>query len=173
LKLFAAKGFDATSIEEIAEAAQVAPRTFYRYFPTKEDVVFSDTIAEARFCEGLAVRREGETEVERVARALCDAMVADADRLDSVRRLVSVTPALQGRSLLMMWRSFDLLAQALAGPRASSHARSRAHLVAGAVGVAVRLAVFAWIDEGKRGSAWKHCRAAMRLISDAFAFQDP
>jgi len=169
MRLFVANGFDATSVEEIAEAAQVAPRTFYRYFPVKEDVVFVDTIAETRFREGLARPRDGETDVEHAARALCDAMAADAERVEAVRKLVSATPALQGRSLLMMWRSFELLAQALSGPRASARAQSRARILAAVIGVTVRTAVFTWIDEGKRGSPWKHCREAMHLISDAFA----
>src|SRR5579884_1280149 len=84
MRLFAAKGFDATSVDEIAEVARVAPRTFYRYFPTKEDVVFNDTVAEQRFRQGMAVRRPGETDVEHVARALCEAMVEDADRIESL-----------------------------------------------------------------------------------------
>jgi AcrR family transcriptional regulator len=42
LKLFRKQGYDATTIEQIAAAAEVSPSTFFRYFPTKEDVVLLD-----------------------------------------------------------------------------------------------------------------------------------
>lgn len=42
LELFARNGFEATSVETIASAAGCSPRTFYRYFGTKEDVMFHD-----------------------------------------------------------------------------------------------------------------------------------
>ncbi len=44
LRLFLEKGFEATTIEEIAEAAEISPGTFFNYFPTKEDVVFQDDL---------------------------------------------------------------------------------------------------------------------------------
>jgi AcrR family transcriptional regulator len=44
LRLFLEKGFEATTIEEIAEAADIATSTFFNYFPTKEDVVLQDDL---------------------------------------------------------------------------------------------------------------------------------
>jgi AcrR family transcriptional regulator len=44
LRLFKEQGYYATTIEQIADAAEVSPATFFRYFPTKEDVVLQDDI---------------------------------------------------------------------------------------------------------------------------------
>jgi len=44
LRLFREQGYEATTIEQIAEAAEFSPSTFFRYFPTKEDVVMYDDL---------------------------------------------------------------------------------------------------------------------------------
>ncbi|MFD0852399.1 TetR family transcriptional regulator, partial [Actinomadura adrarensis] len=42
LRLFTERGYGATTVEQICAAAEISPSTFFRYFPTKEDVVIDD-----------------------------------------------------------------------------------------------------------------------------------
>src|ERR1700760_518874 len=44
LRLFREQGYQATTVEQVAAAAEVSPSTFFRYFPTKEDVVLQDDL---------------------------------------------------------------------------------------------------------------------------------
>ena len=44
LRLFQEQGYQATTVEQIAAAAEISPATFFRYFPTKEDVVLQDDV---------------------------------------------------------------------------------------------------------------------------------
>jgi AcrR family transcriptional regulator len=42
MRLFKRQGYEETTIEQIASAAEISPSTFFNYFPTKEDVVIYD-----------------------------------------------------------------------------------------------------------------------------------
>src|SRR5689334_25043117 len=76
LRLFAEKGFDATTVEEICEQAEVSPSTFFRYFETKEAAAFPDEEPRVRVVEdALRTRPDGEplnATIRRAALALVD-----------------------------------------------------------------------------------------------------
>lgn len=70
-ELFAAQGVEATSAEQIAGAAGVTLRTFYRHFPSKHDLLFADYDTGLQwFRKALVVRPPGESVVESVRAAI-------------------------------------------------------------------------------------------------------
>jgi AcrR family transcriptional regulator len=100
VRLFAAKGFEATTIEEIAAAAEVAPRTFFRYFPTKEEVVFWSE-HQPMLAGHVAARPDDEPAAQALRHGLTDGLASfydqDRERLLERSKLACRTPALQRR----------------------------------------------------------------------------
>src|SRR5215213_6892497 len=79
LRLFAEKGFQATTIGEIAAAAEVAPRTFFRYFPTKEEVVFWSEY-QPMLAGFVANRPDDEPAAEALRHGIVDGLAAFYDQ---------------------------------------------------------------------------------------------
>ncbi|WP_119726995.1 TetR/AcrR family transcriptional regulator [Thermomonospora amylolytica] len=107
LRLFAERGYDETTIADIAAAADVSPRTFFAYFPSKEDVIFAeidDRLAEVQ--QRLARRASGETPLETIRQSVVEvmqALVTEQGEHGPVQvRLVLERPALQARALQRM-----------------------------------------------------------------------
>jgi AcrR family transcriptional regulator len=67
LRLFADKGYEQTTIDDIAHASAMSPRTFFRYFPTKEDVVLWDEYDELSFAELLSSQEHDDPLVRLIS----------------------------------------------------------------------------------------------------------
>src|ERR1700716_3403 len=66
-ELFAERGYHATTLPDIAEAADVSTRTIFAYFPSKEDILFSDfPLMKDALALALAERPEGQDALETV-----------------------------------------------------------------------------------------------------------
>jgi AcrR family transcriptional regulator len=181
LALFEEKGYDAVSVEEIAAAAEVSPRTFYRYFQVKEDVLVFDPETDAAARAALAEDHPGETDVDFVARTLIAAlMVRQPERARRGYHLIQTTPALQARIYQLVWRDQEGIVQALLArgtTRRSASGRGtpardaelRARVVNAAVSDAIRIGVGAWVQAGQRGPVDKYCQRSLAMLREALA----
>ena len=148
MRLFLDKGYSATTVQQIAAAAGVSHMTFFRYFPTKEDVVLADDY-DPLIEELLRSRPASEPDVDKVRHALLAGLSAlsSADRqaLLGRTRLVLRTPALRARLWENQVQTEALLVRGLAreGERADDLARRV--LVAGCL-AAVTTALLVWVE---------------------------
>ena len=92
-QLFEAQGYDATTVEEIAAAAEVSPRTFFRYFDSKEAVMLGDWRGDLARIEELILARPPDEPpmhtLREVAVLLAAQSEADDQRHREHRRLVA------------------------------------------------------------------------------------
>ncbi|ARF55168.1 TetR/AcrR family transcriptional regulator [Streptomyces gilvosporeus] len=125
LELFTEQGYEATTIDEIAEAVNVSQRTYFRYFANKEDVAFAvQEMVEARFLQELRERPADEAPLTALRSAVMTAWDEIGSAIESMvpvelhmraYRMIESTPALVAAHLR---RSSDLeeqIAQLIAG----------------------------------------------------------
>jgi len=87
-ELFAERGYHATTLPDIAEAADVSTRTIFAYFPSKEDILFSDfPFMKDALAQALAERPEGEDALETVRQFILSLHGAEKSELDEQMRL--------------------------------------------------------------------------------------
>ena len=103
LELFERRGFEGTTIEQIAGAADISRRTFFRYFADKEELFFAeDERLLAVIDQTLDRAPDGEPVLDlarRATRALAAHSAADPERRLARERLIAATPALQARRM--------------------------------------------------------------------------
>jgi len=154
MTLFSRQGFDRTTVEEIADACEVSPRTFFRYFPTKEDVLFAD--AQERRERLLAAIAERPTDEPPFAalRGAMRELSADYlnDRAALVKRskIVAASPQLQAYKAEHQhaWEAdvVEVLERRALATR-SAVDREQLQLVAAVGTAALRVTLDAWIAE--------------------------
>jgi AcrR family transcriptional regulator len=155
LELLTDRDFESVTVDQIAAAAGVSRRSFFRYFASKEDVVlqYLDQMAE-RLRDAIVARPAGEAPVAAVHAALrptVAAYVADANRALAVVRLLQRSPALRARELESRQQLRELVAEAIGRRLGLDHrAALRPRLLAGIALVPFDVAITTWL-EGRSG----------------------
>ena len=150
LRLVAERGLGGVSIEDIADRADVSPRTFFNYFSSKDDAVLGlDPEASGHQVAAFLARPADETPVEAlraVARAQAEEMATDTELWPLRLTVIDASPALLARLAAAFGEGEKALAEAIAtrtGMRAGTDAYPA--LLAGVAGVAMRTALHRWL----------------------------
>ena len=177
LTLFDERGYEQTTVADIAAAADVSTRTFFSYFRSKDDVLFADTDERLDILwSGLANRAAGERPIDALRRVAQEILPATADELmgahhDERTRALLARPEFRARSLARLTDAQRQMAGYLHTAFADQLSDLQAVAITGAlVGVAVH--------SMQRGDPFDRVKAnllwTLDLISDALeSFQSP
>ncbi|WP_371483887.1 TetR family transcriptional regulator [Kitasatospora sp. NBC_00315] len=175
-RLFMERGFEQTTVDDIVALAGVGRRSFFRHFPSKEDVVFPDH--EGSLAAMTAQLREADDDGDPVEQACAGARLVlqayAANPAFSVQRylLTRKVPNLRAYELSVVWRYERAIADHL---RARYAARGdgalRADVIAAAVVAAHNHALRVWLRSGGEGDVEESVDRALDFVIDTYSEQ--
>jgi len=149
LRLFREQGYDATTVDQIAEAADVSPSTFFRYFPTKEDVVLQDELDVL----ALGAFESQPAELSPVAafraasrQAIAGLSPEDLARLRETAELTLTVPDIRARAIDEFTRTIGEIAEAIARRVGRDSSDFAVRNLAGAIIGVIMAATLPWQD---------------------------
>lgn len=164
LRLFAEQGYEATTIEQIAEAAEISPSTYFRYFRTKEDVVVEDDY-DPMILAAFQAAGPADRPLTRLRAAVREMLALIDDEQPQIlerTQLIFAVPALRARTLQNMLTTMDVFAEALARDSGLPAADRRVRVFTGAV-------VGAWMAVLVRWAETDGEERLSQMIDDALA----
>jgi AcrR family transcriptional regulator len=153
LRLFREQGYAATTVDQISEAADVSPSTFFRYFPTKEDVVLQDemdVVALAAF-EAQSPDLSPVAAFRAAAREAFSALSDDdLAKLRETAELTLTVPELRARAMDEYTRTIEVIAEAAAKRSGRDPNDFSVRILAGAIVGVIMAATMPWTDLAAR-----------------------
>jgi AcrR family transcriptional regulator len=150
LRLFREQGYEATTVSQIAAAAEVSESTFFRYFPTKEDVVLWDEF-DPQLVEVLRAQPAGASPVTALRAAFREvfAELSQAQRAEQHERMALVlsVPPLRATLVDQIRSALWLIAEAVAERTGRRRNDPAVRTLAGAVLGVCLSALFAWAED--------------------------
>ncbi len=155
LRLFQEQGYEQTTVDQIAAAAEISPSTFFRYFKTKEDLVVEDEY-DPLLLKFLAEQPAELAPIPALRSAVKGAFAQmGTEEMVKIRQrteLMLAVPALRMRMLDNFTSNIDMLAGGVAARTGRSVDDLEVRTFAGAVTGALIAAIFGWVNGGYQGS---------------------
>ncbi|GAA3092812.1 TetR/AcrR family transcriptional regulator [Streptosporangium carneum] len=174
LRLFLEKGYEQTTVSEIAMAAEVSTRTFFSYFASKEEVLLHHVRESLdRALRTVAERRSDDSPADLLARVVATAFEATMGSAEmrrdsaSITQLMMTVPSLRAYGLLLLFDTQRELAEALHQACPEELDLIEASAAVGGVIGAVKLAGFICLRRG--GSPDEVAEASRRAAEIAIA----
>lgn len=168
-ELFTEQGFDHTTVEQIAAAAEVGPRTLYRYFPTKETLLVKFVeehlfVALDRLCG-----QPDETPLPEAIYALMDSVItstaANATRVLAIYELARRTPSVEAQisDLWANWRH-GVATEILRRQKGGRSPELTANLAASCAMIIIDVSVREWAESGGKANMRRLVNRALDLV---------
>ncbi|MCF3963114.1 TetR/AcrR family transcriptional regulator [Streptomyces fuscigenes] len=168
-RLIASEGYEATTVEQIAEAAEVSPSTVFRYFPVKEDIVLTDEY-DPVMADILRQRPAGEPILESLRFVIVESlrgMLRDQpEELYARTRLMVEVPSIRARMSETMSTTSQLLAQILAERTGRDPAELELRLFVSTVIGTLREVTIYWGERGFEDDLFSLIDRAMVVLGD-------
>jgi AcrR family transcriptional regulator len=176
LQLFLAKGFDETTVDEVAERAGVSRRTFFRYFDSKEAAFFANQEERLEsFRVLLEERTASESALLSVRRAcLSMAQIYAAERTLTLAQhhVVQASRQLKAYDQQLDDKWEEAMFEALLDGQNNSEARLQARVQAGAILGTVRAVLRAWFVDDGRDDLQDMGHRAFGILAAGMAFTE-
>jgi AcrR family transcriptional regulator len=171
LRLFAEQGYEATTVEQIAAAAEISPSTFFRYFKTKDDVVIEDEY-DPIIIEAIRTAPAGLTPIEIMSHVLRTVLrqLGPDDNAKILERtqLIFSVPALRSRVVENLFDTVNLMSTELAAATGRRPDDPVARVFAGALIGVWLVAIEDWVRHDGRPAMAEILEQSLVSLTDGF-----
>jgi AcrR family transcriptional regulator len=169
LRLFTEQGYDATTVDQIAAAAEVSPSTFFRYFKTKEDVVMQDEYDPLMARAFLAAPADlPPVAAFRYAmrQALDSVTPEEMEKVFERGKLQLTEPALRARGLENFLTTRTVIGEAVAQRMGRSTDDRAVRTFAGVIVGVLLTALLDWFDAGGEGTLYEYIDESLGYLEE-------
>ena len=166
MRLFQEQGYEETTIEQIAEAVEISPSTFFNYFRTKEDVVFYDPYDPLFISMLMAVPSDQPLGValrRTVSEGLAAIFETDREVIVTRGKLIMEVPSLRARVWEELERSHELFSGVLAERTGRDPHDFELRVMTMMTIAAIYTAGIEWLRQGGRGDLLEIYNRAMDI----------